>query len=75
MKPSDDPRSPFNENYQAKINWRSAQIQKNNSLTTTKNLEAARMKDPNHDKKVGVVLNQHERLMPKKFHIYSRAGK
>lgn len=73
MKPSDDPRSPFNENYKAQINWRPLQQLKDNGAIVTKNLEKSRIKDPNHDKKNGVVLNQHDRLMPKLFHIYSKA--
>ena len=75
MKPSDDPRSAFHPAYKAQINWRPMQQVKDNGETVTKNLEKARRRDPNHDKKVGVVLNQTDRLMPKLFHIYTRAGK
>ena len=74
MKPSDNPLSPFNANYQAKIDWKKQQIFKSAAETSTKNLEKARMANANHDRKVGLVLNEHDRLLPKLFHVYTRAG-
>lgn len=73
MKPSDDPRSPFNENYKAQINWRPMQQVKDNGATVTKNLEKSRLKDPLHDVKKGI--SSVDKLLPKQFHVYSRAGK
>ena len=72
MKPSDDPRCPFNENYKAQINWRPMQALKNASETMTKNLEQSRLKDPLHDVKQGI--SSADRLMPKLFHVYTKAG-
>lgn len=74
LKPSDDPRNPFNPNYRGQINWIPLQKLKDNAMAMTKVLEKARVKDPLHDKKQGVLINQHERLLPKKFHVYSKAG-
>ena len=70
MKPSEDPRSPFSDNYKAQINWRPMQQVKDNGETVTKNLEKARRRDPNHDKKVGVVLNQVHRGLSDSYSYY-----
>lgn len=72
MKPSDDPRSPFNPNYRGQINWAPLQKLKDNAEAMSKVLEAARSKDPLHDVKKGI--SSIERLMPKKFHVYAKAG-
>lgn len=72
MKPSEDPRSPFSDNYKAQINWRPMQQVKDNGAIVTKNLEKARMKDPLHDVKQGISTV--DRLLPKQFHVYTRAG-
>lgn len=74
MKLSEDPRCPFSEQYQPKINWRPMQQQKDSGTTVTKNLELARIKDALHDSKNGLLISQHDRLLPKKFHVYTRAG-
>lgn len=74
MKPSDDPRSPFSPQYKPQLNWAPLQKLKDNSEAMTKMLEKARMKDEFHDAKQGLLINQHERLLPKKFHIYAKAG-
>mgnify|MGYP006276586781 CR=1 FL=1 len=76
MKPSDDPRSPFNENYKAKIDWKVEQRYKNNSRTTTTNLEKERIKNPAYDQKIGMLFSEKVSvsLLPKKFHVYARAG-
>ena len=73
VKPSEDPRSPFNHAYQAQINWLPMQKLQNSSNAMTKVLEKARLKDPLHDAKKG--LSPIDTLLPKKFHVYSRAGK
>lgn len=74
VKPSDDPRCPFSEQYKPQLNWAPLQKLKDNAEAMTKVLEKARVKDPLHDFKQGILLNQHERLLPKKFHVYSKAG-
>ena len=73
MKPSEDPRSPFSPEYKQQINWRPMQQVKDNGAIVSKNLEKSRMKDPLHDVKKGI--SSIDKLLPKKFHVYSRAGK
>ena len=72
MKPSEDPRSPFNPNYQGKINWGPLQKLQDNAKAMTRVVENARAKDPLHDVKKKITLI--DRLATKKFHIYAEAG-
>ena len=72
MKPSEDPRCPFSPAYQTKIKWRPMQALKNTSETMTKNLEQSRLADPLYDVKKGISTI--DKLLPKKFHVYSKAG-
>lgn len=74
MKPSDDPRSPFNPEYKAKIDWKKQQLFQTTSETATKKLEKNRMKNSNFDMRIGGLVGPKDSLLPKKFHVYTRAG-
>ena len=73
MKPSDDPRSPFNPNYKAKINWRPQQQSAQNKANVTIGLEKKRLEDVNYDKKVGMLFNKdrgENATLPKQFSVF-----
>lgn len=74
MKPSDDPRSPFSTEYKAQIDWSKQQLFKTTSEIATKKLEKNRLKDASFDLRIGTVVGQRDSLLPKLFHVYSKAG-
>lgn len=76
MKPSDDPRNPFNPNYKAKINWAPQQRAAQNQNSVTLKLEQKRLADANYDKKVGMIFNDTRgtiTTLPKDFNVYAKA--
>ena len=76
MKPSEHPLSPFNPNYKAKIDWTPQQIAARNKAVMSKYVERKRVENPNFDKTIGMVYSDKttENLLPKKFHVFAKAG-
>ena len=65
--------SPFSQDYKPQINWGAQNLDRQRGDTVAKHLEQARLKDPAHDTKTGIKLNERDHLLPRHFHVYSKA--
>ena len=65
--------SPFSKDYKPRLDWGAQNLDRQRGDTVAKNLEKARLKDPAHDMKTGLTLSERDHLIPKQFHVYSRA--
>ena len=65
--------SPFSKNYKPKLEWGAQNLDKQRGETVAKHLEQARLKDPAHDTKTGLKISERDQMLPKKFHVYSKA--
>ena len=65
--------SPFSPDYKPQLNWGAQNLDKQRGDTVTKNLEKARLKNPAHDLKIGRTLNERISLLPRQFHVFSKA--
>ena len=73
MKPSEDPRSPFNPNYKSPINWRTQNLDKQRGTAVSMHVEGVRLENRDYGKVVGISKNERVSLLPKNFHVYSKA--
>ena len=65
--------NPFSPDYKPQLNWGAQNLDKQRGDTVTKNLEKARLKNPAHDLKIGLTLNERISLLPRQFHVFSKA--
>ena len=65
--------SPFSKDYKPQLDWGAQNLDKQRGETVAKHLEKSRLKDPAHDLKTGLTLSERDHLLPKNFHVYSRA--
>lgn len=65
--------SPFSKDYRPRLDWGAQNLDKQRGETVAKHLEKSRLKDPAHDMKTGLTLSERDQLMPKHFHVYSKA--
>ena len=65
--------NPFSKDYKPKIDWHAQNMDKQRGDTVAKNLEQARLKDPAHDLKTGLKISERDFLLPRDFHVFSKA--
>lgn len=73
MKPSDDPRSPFSPNWKSPINWRTQNLDKQRGTAVSMQVEKERLSNENYGKLTGISKTERMNLLPKQFHVYSKA--
>ena len=65
--------SPFSPDYKPKIDWGAQNLDKQRGNTVAKYLEKARLEDAAYDMKTGLKLSERDHLLPRDFHVYSKA--
>ena len=73
MKPSEHPLSPFNPNYKPRINWTNQNLDKQRGIAVSMRVEEVRLDNRSYGKVTGISKNERENLLPRKFHVYSKA--
>lgn len=73
MKPSDNPLSPFNPNWKSPINWGTQNLDKQRSTAVSMQVEKERLANENYGKLTGISKSERVNLLPKQFHVYSKA--
>ena len=73
MKPSDNPISPFSKDYKAQINWKGQNLDKQRAMSVSMRVEEVRMDNREYGKLTGISKNERENLLPRQFHVYSKA--
>ena len=67
--------NPFSPNYQPKINWHAQNLDRQRATSVSIRVEEVRLeKDREYGKMVGISKTERVSLLPKHFHVYSKAA-
>ena len=65
--------NPFSKDYQPKIDWKAQNLDKQRGTSVSMHVEEVRMEHREYGKMVGISKNERVSLLPKLFHVYSKA--
>ena len=65
--------NPFSKDYQPKINWHAQNLDKQRGTAVSMHVEEVRMEHRDYGKVVGISKTERMNLLPKHFHVYSKA--
>lgn len=65
--------SPFSKDYQPKIDWKAQNLDKQRGTSVSMHVEEIRMDKRDYGKMSGITKEERVSLLPKHFHVYSKA--
>lgn len=65
--------SPFSKDYKPQIDWKTQNLDKQRSTSVSMRVEEVRMEHRDYGKMVGITKEERVSLLPKHFHVYSKA--
>ena len=65
--------NPFSKDYKPQIDWKTQNLDKQRSTSVSMRVEEVRMEHRDYGKMVGITKEERVSLLPKHFHVYSKA--
>ena len=66
--------SPFSKDYKPQIEWKAQNLDKQRGTAVSMHVEEIRMDNREYGKMAGISKTERVSLLPKLFHVYSKAG-